>query len=317
MTTEHPYFSLVLNHVRIDADLPYLVAPDCVLDRPSNEQLVRIQRRLEQLKGVSYDHPRDFFEANSVVEATENGSIRKLVRLPKEEFRYFILKTPFDKGRHSLNLHLAAAISAAPLYLKGLDFWGTEYGGWSLDALAHNLNGGGVAVNITLDDLNDWRDSYSDFMLTAGGYNGVTDFPEIQRAVKMYSDIRKLNMSEFYVLGLFAILEMLITHNPTLEDRGDSITHQIRSKIPLLTHRFVTPFIYTPYFGGCDPKKIWGALYACRSAIAHGGEPNFSNGPLASLKNLQNVKSFMLRFVAALIRHSFKEPQLYRDLRGC
>jgi hypothetical protein len=109
---------------------------------------------------------------------------------------------------------------------------------------------------------------------------------------------------------------MLITHNPKLEDRGDSITHQMKSKIPLLSHRFDRPLDYS-IFQDANKEKIWSALYKYRSAIAHGGVPDFEDKELRVLKDSSNAKIFLKETVKALLRHCLKEPELFRDLREC
>ena len=133
----------------------------------------------------------------------------------------------------------------------------------------------------------------------------------------MYDSLRMLSPnSEFHVLGLFAIIEMLITHNPKLEDRGDSISHQMQSKIPLLSRRFRRPVDYQSFFPGANEKRVWTAMYGYRSALAHGGVPDF-NAKLRILKDAPTSVAFLREAVKALLRHSLVEPKLYRDLRGC
>jgi len=154
-------------------------------------------------------------------------------------------------------------------------------------------------------------------MQVTQGISGQGDFPEILRAMNMFDSLSLLPVkSEFHVLGLFAIIEMLITHNPKLEDRGDSITHQMQSKIPLLSRRFDRQLDFSSFFGNATEKKVWAALYKYRSALAHGGVPDFQ-GDLQILKNANNAKAFLKEVVKALLRHSLQEPQLYRDLRAC
>jgi len=133
----------------------------------------------------------------------------------------------------------------------------------------------------------------------------------------MLNALRHLDTSsEFVVIGLFAIIEMLITHNPKLEDRGDSITHQMQTKIPLLSRRFKRELPTHSYFGDADDAKIWTAMYAYRSAVAHGGVADFTK-KLSLLKNPENANNYLRLAVRSLLRQAFEEPELYRDLKKC
>jgi hypothetical protein len=109
----------------------------------------------------------------------------------------------------------------------------------------------------------------------------------------------------------------LITHNPKLDDRGDSITHQMRSKLPLLSRRFYPSLPYTRHFKQMGVDKVWTALYGYRSSIAHGGMPDFSTSKFIALQSAANAKAFLDTTVRCLIKHSMNEPDLYRDLKEC
>jgi hypothetical protein len=109
---------------------------------------------------------------------------------------------------------------------------------------------------------------------------------------------------------------MLITHNPGLKDLGDSLTRQMKGKLPLLSKRFRKPLNYSA-FANMSEDKVWARLYTCRSCLAHGGVADFKSGDFAALKSQGNAVNFLRQAVRALVRHSFKEPQLYRDLKAC
>jgi hypothetical protein len=100
-----------------------------------------------------------------------------------------------------------------------------------------------------------------------------------------------------------------------LKDAGDSITHQMKGKIPLLSKRFRRPLDYSP-FGNISEDKVWSRLYSYRSCLAHGGVADFKRGDLTLLKSQGHAIAFLRQAVRSLVRHSFKEPQLLRDLKA-
>lgn len=243
---------------------------------------------------------------------TQEGISTSFDLLPEHEWRYYVVSTD-DNGSTNYNLHLASNISEIVLEISALTFRSHGYG-WRSAILQNHFDRHLVpAKHIGNIELLDMAETYKTYMSL-----DKEAYPEIERAMNMFDSLSFLmENSPFHVLGLFAIIEMLITHNPKLEDRGDSITHQMLSKIPLLSHRFQKPLNYSFYFKNETEKKVWSALYKYRSAMAHGGTSDFTSGELKTLKDANNADTFLREVVKALLRHSLNEPQLYRDLRNC
>lgn len=314
-------WSFVLNpQTVIEAKLPFELAPGSFIDVASSEQRERIKNELSKLLGNrSFARPEDYYESTVVTETNSQGGVSwHYEPLPQTEWRYYVVTTP-DNGTTNYNLHLAAGISGTPLDIGGLYFF--KAGGiasryYSLNNYFNDITLHPV-VNISVASLKEISLIHSSYMEFTNGGVGEAKFPEIQRAVTMFDSLSALpSNSEFHVLGLFAIIEMLITHNPKLEDRGDSITHQMKSKIPLLSNRFDRPLDYS-LFQDSSKEKIWSALYKYRSTLAHGGVPDFGGRELQILKSSNNAKIFLKETVKTLLRHSLKEPQLLKDLREC
>jgi hypothetical protein len=116
-------------------------------------------------------------------------------------------------------------------------------------------------------------------------------------------------------LGYFALLEALLTHSPQPTDPYDSITRQVKKKLILLDHRWLRKIDYMP-FGGTPPEKIWEKMYAYRSDVAHGNEPDFKKR-LALLKDHAHALRLLKETTKAIVRHGLDEPQLLVDLREC
>ena len=119
---------------------------------------------------------------------------------------------------------------------------------------------------------------------------------------------------DLHILGIFTLIEALIAHRPRATDIGDSLTHQVRTKIPLLADRFDLPLDYSRFKENAKPETVWARLYDLRSAIAHGGQADFS-GKLQVLRGREVALSFLRQTVKALLRGALREPQLYEKLK--
>ena len=139
--------------------------------------------------------------------------------------------------------------------------------------------------------------------------------PDIARARDTLRVLRTMNRAApFTLLGYFAVLESLLTHNP--HGDYDSLGHQIQSKMNLLDKRFAVPLPYSR-FGGMKPDVLWKKkLYKCRSVIAHGGELSFT-GDLHQLGTLRQTFEFVELAVKAIMRQAILEPDLVMALREC
>lgn len=140
--------------------------------------------------------------------------------------------------------------------------------------------------------------------------------PDIKRSVEMFYSLNCLSpQTDLVALGLFAVIESLITHQPKAE-AGDSLRHQIKPKIPLLSNRFNEKINYSYFLDKSKKDTIWTRMYDYRSLIAHGGKIDFS-GKLKILKDKKTVVTFLRGSTKLLSRHAILEPQLYIDLRKC
>lgn len=314
----------VLNPIKIDACLPFKIADDCTISKASNAQILEVKKSLEKIFPVTAfttGYPVHFFyeyEIDLVINGRYFISTDK--PLLESDWRYYIVTA--TKRQTNEELHLASQISKAPLNLNALSFWANL--GWVGSYHPQRLhkyyreNDSHPVTMLDQQSLDDLSEIYKLWKKVIVEPGESTKFPEIRRALEMYENLNELpSGSQFHILGLFAIIEMLVTHNPKLEDRGDSITHQMKSKMPLLARRFDLPVDAALFFSDVSSDKIWSALYSLRSTVAHGGRPDFSSSQLRVLKDEDNAKSFLRFFVKSLIRHALHEPDLYKDLRAC
>lgn len=136
-------------------------------------------------------------------------------------------------------------------------------------------------------------------------------------ALELYYSASKLPIhSELLTLSLFSIIESIVAHKPRLTETLDSITHQIKNKLNLLSKRFDIVVDHEHYFGVISYSKLWGQLYSLRSDIAHGQSYEFV-GSYSVLKSLENVNIFLDKIVRELIKLSVDEYDLISDLREC
>ena len=138
----------------------------------------------------------------------------------------------------------------------------------------------------------------------------------IIRAFDFNANMKMLtNANNMRVLAYFAIIEMLLTHNPNEKEIGDLLTHQIKTKIALISSRLDTPINYTTFGAGVAPDKIWSALYNFRSSIAHGNHINFQEGKCAVLKDPGTATTFVAAVCKNLLKHALYEPELINSLK--
>ena len=308
--TPRPGFSPILNPLELNFDDPFELIPGHFIQRATTSQIPSIQRQFFSHAG------RDAFLVSPVYECAfveEQGGGR-WEPMDQGKWRYNVISyvAPHGQSHHISDIELSSNVSDVPLDLpiSFLADGGTVgYG----PKVSHFLSRTPSIKSqiVTKEMLVDVRVAYDEFSAVR------KEYPEIERAIRLFESLKALpHGSEFHLLGLFGIIEMLITRNPVLEDAGDSITHQMKGKVPLLAHRFRRPLDYS-CFGQVPEEKVWAKLYAVRSNVAHGGTPDFSRGDLAVLKNRETATEFLRNSVRALIRHSFKEPLLYRDLKAC
>lgn len=140
-----------------------------------------------------------------------------------------------------------------------------------------------------------------------------------QSAVRVFENFVSLSAGprhgELPLLGHFALIEALITHDP--HQSGDSLNHQLSTKMPLLMRRFEPPLIMADYFDIADEKKTWKLLYRLRSKVAHGEFGAFARGTQSPLRNIDTVFKFVRSSLKRLLILSLKEPQFVFDLKAC
>ncbi|VWB57514.1 hypothetical protein BLA6860_02659 [Burkholderia lata] len=314
-------WALVVNPVVLPGEEAFEIAPDVFLRRATLDEIAVIKRSLLHCVPNPFGmaNPALNYETRLRVEKHNEGhSTLHTDPLPPSEWCYNVVSNESGDPNRMYLTHLAACISSTPLEMSCMTFSGGGLSGYRGGLVPKYFRGFAPIPQSmpTRELLNEIR-AISDRLLPYG-IAGDPAFPDVMRGIHMFDSLNFLmESSEFNIVGLFAIVEMLITHNPKLEDRGDSITHQMQAKLPLLMRRFARPIAYAEYFDDrTDPRKIWAALYSYRSALAHGGVAEFGKS-LQVLKSATVATDFLRNVVAALLRQALIEPQLLHDLKNC
>jgi Apea-like HEPN len=238
--------------------------------------------------------------------------------LSPEKFRYHVLiyQGDWQWPRHLVRAGVLTGLELHPFYEFhfGFSFDVPQVGGgagrnlkWLIDRL---ITDDDLFVSLTDQDCTNLKD----VELKLRSYNATE--PSLNAALDDYLALRQIeNHPNMVFLGLFAILEMLITHKPDDNDPYSSITRQMKKKMALLDRRLRLPLSYAEFGKTASAEKIWSALYSVRSAIAHGRRPDFHKA--RPLRDMIAATRFVRSAVRSVMRQALEEPDLVNDLREC
>jgi hypothetical protein len=310
-------FAFVVDVSELSGGRAIEVAPNCPLRRAKSDEVKFIKGLIESLFGQHFSG--GLWETRF----PESGS-GKFVRLPSKEWRYFVIE--FPGGRQELKcLEESLTIAQCDLQIgfvlskstikKRLVLPTCVYNPprlfQSLSALSwvrNSKEGGGKVVSRA-----DGRQISEVYMRLMSYDHSVLDLRGVFKQLFELGDLP--HFSPLQVLGYFAILESILTHQPSPDDRYDSITRQITWKLALLNNRWQPQLSYSS-FGSLGHEKLWSKMYAYRSGIAHGARPDF-NSKLALLRSAEDANVLIKETVKQTIRHCLVEPQLLADLHNC
>lgn len=315
-------FVFILSLIEFEGDIPIEVIPKHFFQKANNKQISRIK----ELLYCFYPHPFNRFPYEY--------SVRKIPKekpdsfeyehdaLTQEDWRYWIIS--FEGYNSEIkDLGLAAA-----LLKNELEFGFTVLG--DIPGLTTEESGGYMwnmpsMMSYFLEDQFGMKSAIKvyqeDIMKVATNYTLIKEISaehkHIQRAIQRFDTLKSLpRKSELLVIGLFSVIESLITHRPELSESSDSLVHQIRTKMPLLRKYFERKLDYEAYFDPANEAKIWSKLYDYRSRIVH-GEPTDIDSKLQILKSGENILDFLHETVKLLIICALQEPVLLKDLKSC
>lgn len=317
---ENTSFAFIANQLNVNCSLPFKIFENHYFQKANDIQIQEIKNHLKKSGYFSKDFQFNLSPYELVYVQYENTSEKqsfKSQHLEPEEWKYYILAF---QGTNSEIFNLRQVANLAEIELElALEFiYHEEVGGYGI--LKNPVNSFNYFLemeqnrlcsheSINDTDLQELSLIYQDFQNL-----DEAKYLYIKQAIKMLEELKHLPYySNFRILGLFTIIEFLITHKPI--DTGDSITRQVTSKMALLSKRFSKQLDYSPFLGD-KSETIWKKLYAYRSCIAHGTQADFQK-ELSVLKDDSTARKFLKLVVKTLLRHSLSEPQLYTDLKEC
>ncbi len=299
-----------------NVDLPFLISDTMILRAASETEVSKLNKHLEETYGVSYKWVKPFNQGS--VEIEENDT-KKTRYSENTKSRWWIIA--FDGSNNEvIELAKVALLVSSKLHFGSTFIYSESdqqreqpliiFGPHSsIEILiTESRKKHSIVNNEELQKLKHYF-SYIKFNDSASEH--------IKYVLELYSSSSSIWIhSGLLTLSLFSIIESLIAHKPRLTETLDSITHQIKNKLHLLSKRFDIELNHQEYFGEINHQNLWSKLYSLRSDIAHGQTYNFS-GTNTCLKSLENTNIFLDHVVKELIKLSINEPELISDLREC
>lgn len=309
-------FTFIPNHIEINGDLPFEIIPSYFLRKANNNEVVSINKNLDSIGSlISKTGELPYAVSFSREEISENEVYLKTDHLDFKDWKYYVVE---HKGHGELlcKFQLIANLSKFPLEFDVFQFekYDNSYAfSYSPDRAYRFFADNDLTIlqNLDISDLKKLSESYQKMCDIEDQYH------EIKNSIFIYNSLRFLpNYNEYRILGLFTVIESLITHKPSQKETGDSLTHQIKSKIPLLFNRLGRGEITEKYYSKEALNTLWGKLYDYRSSIAHGTRADFTK-ELQLLDSPIKITDYLSLCVKHLILLALEEPQLIQDLRKC
>ena len=299
-------FSHVLDSLNVSAQLPFQLIPDhwFRIAKPKEVRLIKKQLTVHPEATSLYE-----FAVTKVDDNTMQGH-----QIPPDQWRYYVISY-FPNNINLRYIEYAANLLKNDISL-GYSFFasGIGYHKAQISTFFSDLHSPlQIPKSITDEELGQISTNYS---LITGLDN--TRYPNVSRAIADFHRTKAITDSfTLKVLSYFSIIECLLTHPPRPDDRTDSVTRQITSKMCLLSKRFEREMQYHSFFPNIpEPEKAWKNLYLYRNLLAHGGDIDFQQ-KFSTLINTQNIRSFLVEAIKLLILYALREPEFLSDLQKC
>ncbi len=305
-------FSFVLNISRLVDRATFTVAPGHELRRATKEEVAAIKDVL-----TNYTVQPFFFPWQGGEHVKEGDHVSRSY-LSEDQWRYFVVAF---EGSNSTIDEIEKALCIAPFELKiGFTLLNEVHPSLGPALIYQPARLFSQAHGVELEKL-PFLDLTSAEVENIGMlFDQIRSCDEnlinLTRTTEQMLDLDALPYdSQLLFLGYFAILESLLTHQPRETDTIDSITRQVKQKVMLLDNRWQPRIDYSP-LQGSKAEKIWSTMYAYRSCLAHGAEPDFKKD-LRPLGDHDRALKLLKQTVKGVLRQGLIEPQLISDLRNC
>ena len=308
-------FAFVLNFYDYAGDLPLEVMPGVYLDRASSTQAQGIVNLLNQHGKSFAGGPWMYFV--EALKAPPPGGF-SYTQVPPGQAKFWVLNfsgnpTPVWDLCEAAQLTDSELEIAATFHPKRTDAVHQIDPPRMFHFSQEHIHP--ILQQLESDDLQSAASHYQrlrDFANASGDEAKAT-------VTRIFQDFISLSAGQRHghlpFLGHFALIEALITHDP--RQHGDSLNHQLSTKMPLLMRRFCRPLELPSNFKVTDLRTLWKRLYEVRSIVAHGERADFTKGRLRELHDFNTVFKFVRASLKRLIIQSLQEPTLVFDLKIC
>jgi hypothetical protein len=311
-------FCFIVDSINFMGKLPVEIISGHWFRKATTEEIQRIKQELSNHSSnpdivfMMYEH--------KFVPEKKDGTSQKSVPLPSKDWRYYVISFNGFNDK-ILNIEYSANLLKHDINIGFTFFSQQEIGAYGI---GYNPF---ITSTFFADKTMDFQQEISlksnELLEIKTNYNSITNldkllYANISRAIADFHYIKMItNRSALKVLSYFSIIECILTHNPRPIDTIDSLTHQIWTKMSLLSKMFQRKLDYTLHFPQLkEPEKVWKELYSYRSTIAHGGEAKF-DGSFKSLVSQDKVQEFLKESLKLLLLYSLKEPEFITDLQRC
>ncbi|WP_405149943.1 hypothetical protein OG308_09225 [Nocardia salmonicida] len=319
-------FGIVLNDLSAELDFPVEMGNGWSMDRATPGEVEHIRRELHSIGRITRGTSNtdfSFLPYESRIVTGPGGSLQRDWTLPREEWRYTVVRINSNMLGEFWKLTQALRISEADIHIGG---WiNTTPGEKAYSTSIHHIEcihyldvfGKGKG-DTQVPDLTQAQE-----VVSLRWQLDEVQFPEIARALALFLQFDQIpDNFDAKLLGHFTVLESLLSHQPDPNDPVDSISKQLRRNLILLDHRMPNgQNLGLANFRDATPKQVISQLYAVRSAAAHGGD---NQKPLQWINSrkpgdwglLGTVHQFVERVTSRVLVAALKEPQLITDLKG-
>lgn len=306
MINDYSGFAHVMDSLNVLAQLPFQPIPDHLFRRaePQEVQLIKNQLTAYPQSTMAYEY---------AITELHDGS-KQAMPMPSDQWRYYVISYSSNNSK-LIYIEYAASLLRNDISL-GYSFFasGIAYNKAQISTFFDDrLIRMEIPRSITDEELGQITTNYN---LITGLDN--TRYPNVSRAIADFHQTKTItNRATLKVLSYFSIIECLLTHPPRPDDRTDSVTRQISSKMCLLSKRFQRELQYDSFSPNIpEPEKLWKKLYLYRNLLAHGGDIDFQQ-KFSTLVSTDNIRPFLLETIKLLILYALKEPEFLADLQKC
>ncbi|MGM9516694.1 hypothetical protein ACS5PK_20770 [Roseateles sp. DB2] len=311
--------SFIATHIVIEGESPVSLGDWGQIRAATEHEVALIRGRLKLIAGDRF-HDAPFYDGRWIEAVGEEGHRSfSPVQLPPEEWKYWV--HAYEGNNHRVNL-LQSLMQLLPVSLEfafTLFFEGERQSG-----AVSGISMGGVNPYQVRRIQEQWHPrsiKACELAMLPQYASWLAAIPDrynfVRRALSGLDGLRGVpETSELTIVGLFALIESLITHEPRKQETLDSIIHQVKNKMALLRKRYETAVPLADYFGEASEDTIWSKLYDYRSTVAHGSAFDFQQKG-AVLRGREQVVPFLRENVKQLLIMALRDPEFFDDLRRC